>query len=122
MAHDVEAYRSLGKLVAGAKTMDRKEAYSVYAEDFFRALKKKATPRKHHNVLLHAMGYFKKQIGSDEKQELLEVFSQYREGLVPLIVPITLLNQYTRKYQQQYLANQVYLNPHPVEVKLRNWT
>jgi uncharacterized protein YbgA (DUF1722 family) len=66
------------------------------------------------------MGYFKKQLSADEKQELLEVIDEYRQGLVPLIVPITLMKHYVRKYDQHYLKQQFYLNPHPVELKLRN--
>ena len=84
-----------------------------------KALKLKITIKKNTNVLQHLMGYFKKQLSSDEKQELLEVFDQYRQELVPLIVPITLINHYVRKYDQTYLKRQTYLNPHPVELKLR---
>ena len=83
------------------------------------ALKLKTTIKKHINVLQHVMGYFKKQLSSDEKQELLEVFDQYRSEYVPLLVPITLINHYVRKYDQPYLKQQTYLNPHPVELKLR---
>jgi uncharacterized protein YbgA (DUF1722 family) len=79
----------------------------------------KTTPKKNLNVLQHLMGYFKKQLSQDEKQELLDVFGQYRQEFVPLIVPITLINHYVRKYDQQYLKLQTYLNPHPVELKLR---
>ena len=64
--------------------------------------------------------YFKKNLSADEKQEVLEIIDQYRAGLVPLIVPITLINHYVRKYNQEYLAEQYYLNPHPIELKLRN--
>jgi uncharacterized protein YbgA (DUF1722 family)/uncharacterized protein YbbK (DUF523 family) len=114
MAHDVETYRALGKLVAEGKKKDRNELFAGYAAALFGALKKRATPRKHHNVLLHAMGFFKKQLSPDEKQELLEVFGHYKSGSVPLIVPITLLNHYTRKYGQPYLEEQIYLHPHPI--------
>jgi uncharacterized protein YbgA (DUF1722 family) len=65
------------------------------------------------------MGYFKKQLSKDEKQELLDVFGQYRLGFVPLVVPLTLINHFVRKYDQPYLKLQTYLNPHPVELKLR---
>ena len=71
------------------------------------------------NVLQHLMGYFKKQLNGDEKQELLEVFDQYRNEYVPLLVPMTLINHYVRKYDQPYLKQQTYLNPHPLELKLR---
>ena len=66
------------------------------------------------------MGYFKKQLSPDEKQELLEIFDSYRQGYTPLIVPVTLIRHLVRKYDQPYLKQQVYLNPHPLELKLRN--
>ena len=69
---------------------------------------------------MHMMGYFKEQLSSDEKQELLEIIDLYRREVLPLIVPITLINHYVRKYDQPYLKEQVYLNPHPIELKLRN--
>jgi len=65
------------------------------------------------------MGYFKKQLSGDEKQELLEVFDQYRNEYLPLLVPITLINHCVRKYDQPYLKQQTYLNPHQLELKLR---
>jgi len=82
----------------------------------------KPTIKKHINVLQHIMGYFKKQLSADEKQELLEVFDQFRKGYVPLLVPMTLINHYIRKYDEPYLKKQTYLNPHPVELKLRTYT
>jgi uncharacterized protein YbgA (DUF1722 family) len=66
------------------------------------------------------MGYFKEQLSSDEKQELLEVMDHYLKGYIPLVVPITLISHYVRKYDQPYLKQQVYLNPHPLELQLRN--
>jgi uncharacterized protein YbgA (DUF1722 family) len=79
-----------------------------------------ATTKKHTNVLSHIMGYFKKQLTADEKQELLEVIGNYHKGSIPLIVPITILNHYVRKYDEPYLKKQVYLNPNPLELMLRN--
>jgi uncharacterized protein YbgA (DUF1722 family) len=69
---------------------------------------------------MHMMGYFKEELSSDEKKELLEVIENYRQEYIPLIVPITLINHYVRKYNQPYLKQQVYLNPHPLELQLRN--
>ncbi len=85
-----------------------------------KALVLRATLRKQCNVLQHMMGYFKKQLSADEKQELIEVIDQFRSALVLLVVPITLINHYVRKYGEPYLAEQVYLRPHPVALKLRN--
>ncbi len=84
------------------------------------ALRLKSTIKKNVNVLYHVMGYFKKNLSPAEKSELLEIVENYRQGYIPLIVPVTLLNHYVRKYDQAYLKDQYYLNPHPIELKLRN--
>jgi uncharacterized protein YbgA (DUF1722 family) len=120
LSHSQKHYREMGKLVASGKKMPLRELYERYQLILLEALKLKTTIRKNTNVLQHLMGYFKKQLSADEKQELLEVFAHYRNGLVPLVVPITLINHYVRKYDQPYLKQQTYLNPHPAELKLRN--
>ena len=71
-------------------------------------------------MLQHMMGYFKKDLAADEKQELLEVIDGHRRAVLPLIVPVTLMNHYVRKYDQPYLKEQTFLNPHPLELQLRN--
>ncbi len=113
-------YQMMGKLVAKAKDLPLKELYQKYQTLLMESLELKTTPKKNANVLQHMMGYFKAQLSSDEKQELLEVIDQYREGYIPLVVPITLINHYARKYEQPYLKEQVYLHPHPLELQLRN--
>jgi uncharacterized protein YbgA (DUF1722 family) len=110
----------MGKLVADAKLLPLGELYDRYQSLFLEALGLRSTVRKNCNVLQHIMGYFKKDLSSDEKQELLEVIDQYRHGHVPLIVPLTLTNHYVRKYEQSYLITQTYLRPHPIELALRN--
>jgi uncharacterized protein YbgA (DUF1722 family)/uncharacterized protein YbbK (DUF523 family) len=120
LSHSQKHSRILGKLVAAAKSISPKRLYPQYQALFMEALKLKTTVKKNINVLQHMMGYFKKQLSADEKQELLETFDQYRDGYIPLIVPLTLISHYVRKYDQPYLKQQVYLNPHPIELKLRN--
>jgi uncharacterized protein YbgA (DUF1722 family)/uncharacterized protein YbbK (DUF523 family) len=120
LAHSPQHARSLGKLVAKAKEMAPADLYAQYVSLLMEACRLKATVRKHTNVFHHLMGYFKKQLSADEKQELLEVIGGYHQGILPLIVPITLMNHYVRKYDEPYLKKQVYLEPHPVELKLRN--
>ncbi|GFM37778.1 YbgA family protein [Desulfovibrio psychrotolerans] len=121
MSHSVEHYRTMGKLVAGAGTHERAEELAErYQTLLLTAMGREATVKKHVNVLQHVMGYFKKTLTADEKQELLEIIQAYHAGLVPLIVPVTLLNHYVRKYAESYLAGQWYLSPHPLELKLRN--
>jgi uncharacterized protein YbgA (DUF1722 family)/uncharacterized protein YbbK (DUF523 family) len=120
LAHSPKHYRIMGKLVAEAKDIPLKELYQQYQMILMEALQVKATLKKNANVLMHMMGYFKEQLSSDEKQELLEVIDHYRQEYIPLIVPTTLMNHYVRKYGQPYLREQLYLNPHPLELQLRN--
>jgi len=110
----------MGSLVAHAKEFSPDELFPRYEALLMDATGLKATAAKHANVLQHLMGYFKEQLSADEKQELLEAIENYRKGFVPLIVPITLINHYVRKYDQPYLKDQWYLNPHPIELQLRN--
>ncbi len=120
MAHSPQVYREMGKLVAEGKSMDRPRLLDRYLELFMRALALHATPSKNSNVLMHIMGYFKQELTHGEKVELLEVIRQYHDRLIPLIVPVTLLKHYVNKYDQEYLKKQLYLNPHPMELMLRN--
>jgi uncharacterized protein YbgA (DUF1722 family) len=120
LSHSPQHYRVMGKLVADGKSLPAKELYERYEQQLIDALRLKVTIKKNGNVLYHLLGYFKKELSSDEKQELLDIIDQYRREVVPLIVPITLINHYVRKYQQPYLRQQTYLNPHPIELKLRN--
>ena len=120
MSHSPSHLRMMGKLVAGGKSLDIKDLFEQYETLLIEALRLKTTLKKNINVLQHVMGYFKKDLSADEKEELIEIFDRYRKEHVPLIVPATLLNHYVRKYKKPYLDQQVYLNPHPIALKLRN--
>jgi uncharacterized protein YbgA (DUF1722 family)/uncharacterized protein YbbK (DUF523 family) len=120
MAHSPSALRDLGRIVAENKGAPPQSTLDAYLESMMTALKRIATVRKNTNVLHHVTGYFKRVLSPDEKQELLEVIGQYYQTQVPLIVPVTLLNHYVRKYDEPYLKQQMYLNPHPIELMLRN--
>jgi uncharacterized protein YbgA (DUF1722 family)/uncharacterized protein YbbK (DUF523 family) len=120
MAHSPEIYREMGRLVAEGKVMEHGDLLNRYQALLLRALTLHATVKKNSNVLTHIMGYFKTQLSSWEKAELLELIRSYHDSHIPLIVPITLLKHYIRKYEQHYLNKQSYLNPHPLELMLRN--
>jgi uncharacterized protein YbgA (DUF1722 family) len=110
----------LGRLVGQAERYRPKELAIKYGELFMEALAVKATVRKHVNVLQHILGYFKARLGAQEKAELLEVIRDYHRGLTPLIVPLTLIKHYVQLFDIAYIRDQVYLNPHPKELMLRN--
>jgi uncharacterized protein YbgA (DUF1722 family)/uncharacterized protein YbbK (DUF523 family) len=120
LSHSTKHYQMMGKLGAQAKNLPLKELYREYQTLLMESLGLKTTPKKNANALQHMMGYFKEQLSSDEKQELLEVIDLYRMEIIPLIVPITLINHYVRKYDQPYLKEQFYINPNPLELQLRN--
>jgi uncharacterized protein YbgA (DUF1722 family) len=119
-SHSEKHYRLMGKLVAGEKKRSNKSLYEEYESLLMDALKLHTTVAKHTNVMMHMLGYFKKQLSSAEKAEMLDLIQEYRQGYLPLVVPLTLFSHYVRKYDQSYLAQQTYLNPHPVALKLRN--
>lgn len=119
-AHDEARYRELGRLVANAKSLARGELRSQYETTFMAALKRIATTRKNVNVLQHLMGFFSQDLDGNSRQELLTHIQDYHQGLVPLVVPLTLIRHYVRLLDVQYLRDQVYLNPHPKELALRN--
>jgi uncharacterized protein YbgA (DUF1722 family)/uncharacterized protein YbbK (DUF523 family) len=120
LSHSPKHHQIMGKLVAKAKEIPWKDLREEYQRLLLEALSLKTSPKKNSNVLQHVLGYFKDQLSGDEKKELLEIIDRYREGMVPLIVPITLVDHYVRKYDQPYLKDQYYLHPHPVELQLRN--
>lgn len=120
MAHSPKSLKELGRRLAQGKEYSLSQLYKIYFESLITSMQKIATVKKNTNVLTHLMGYFKKNLTHDEKAELLELIEKYHNEYIPLIVPVTLINHYVRKYKPLYLENQVYLNPSPPELMLRN--
>jgi uncharacterized protein YbgA (DUF1722 family)/uncharacterized protein YbbK (DUF523 family) len=120
LSHSPGHHRALGRLVAGAKRTPRAELARRYAEGFMTALARPATPRRHVNVLQHVLGHFRAGLDPTGRAEILELIEDYRAGLVPLVVPLTLVRHHVRRLGLAYLAGQVYLDPHPKEMMLRN--
>jgi uncharacterized protein YbgA (DUF1722 family)/uncharacterized protein YbbK (DUF523 family) len=120
LAHSQQHYEMLGRLVGQARQYRPRELAVKYGELFMKALALKATVRKHVNVLQHILGYFKDRLNAGEKTELSGVIGDYHQGLTPLIVPLTLIKHYVQIFDVGYIRDQVYLNPHPKELMLRN--
>ena len=120
MAHSPNHYKQLGQLVAAVKKFTPSEFRSRYTQLYMEALQVKTTARKNVNVLQHMLGYLRDHLTAAEKQDILQVMEDYRHELVPLIVPLTLLKHHLKIYGIDYLNDQVYLNPHPKELMLRN--
>jgi uncharacterized protein YbgA (DUF1722 family) len=120
LSHSEPEYRQLGKLVGAAKSVPRGELQDQYSKLFMTGMKKIATPKKNCNVLQHILGFFKNGLDSKSKRELISHIEDYRKKNVPLVVPLTLIAHYVRILDVPYLRDQVYLNPHPKELALRN--
>jgi uncharacterized protein YbgA (DUF1722 family)/uncharacterized protein YbbK (DUF523 family) len=120
MAHHPQRYRELGRLVAGAGKRKMPQLLAEYGEGFMAALRYRATRRKHANVLYHLAGFLKRALDGADREELVALIESYRTGLVPLVVPVTLLRHHFRRHPHEWVSQQSYLNPYPSELMLRN--
>lgn len=120
LAHDEPAYRALGRRVADAGKADLDTLAREYIRTLMAALKKAASAGTHTNVLQHIYGFVKDRLDAEDKRELLGVIEDYRCGLLPLVVPVTLIRHHLRRHPDGYIERQYYLNPHPRELMLRN--
>lgn len=120
LAHSPEGYRALGRLVAEATSLPRRELSERYARSFMTSLAQLTTTRKQANVLQHCVGYVRRRLDQGSRAKLAVLVDDYRNGLVPLVVPLTLIAHHVRRTEEPYLAGQTWLAPHPRELMLRN--
>lgn len=120
MAHSPAAYKELGGLLARLDNAGLEALADRYFERVMQVLKAQASRKRHVNVLQHLLGYLRKQVDAVNRADLVDVIDAYRRGLVPLVVPITLLQHHFRSNPHPWVSRQVYMNPHPRELMLRN--
>ena len=120
MSHNPKMAKELGKWLAGNNKIHIETLKESYLEMMMKLLKIKASRKNHVNTLQHIQGYLKTKIDANDKEELNEVVEQYRLGLLPLIVPITLLRHHFRKFPHHYIESSFYMRPHPSELMLLN--
>lgn len=120
MAHSPKHSKELGQLVAAVAQHTPAAFRDLYQAGFMAALAVHATPRRHANTLQHLAGYLRTVVGNRERQRIAALIGDYRTGLVPLVVPMTLLRHYIELHEVPYVGEQTYLNPHPRELMLRN--
>lgn len=119
-SHNEAGYRRLGQIVASAARVPDDELFRQYEHEFFETLRRKTSTKRHTNVLFHIMGYLKRVLTPGEKQEMVNLIEDFRQGLVPLVVPVTLLRHHVHRHGIDYMLGQLYLEPHPKELMLRN--
>jgi uncharacterized protein YbgA (DUF1722 family)/uncharacterized protein YbbK (DUF523 family) len=121
VAHSQVGTQRLGRLLAQPEALAHEQALaSAYLQGFTEVMRRTPTRRSHTNILQHLAGYVSDHLDGDEREELTEMIDRYRCGLLPLIVPVTLIRHYVRKFRVVYLLDQVYLTPHPHELMLLN--
>lgn len=120
LAHHPQSYQRMGHLLANLAGADLQQRAEHYVELLMTALKKTANRGSHSNVLAHIAGHFKRVLDTAERGELHSLIADYRHGLVPLVVPLTLLKHHLLKHPDDYLQQQAYLQPHPPALSLRN--
>jgi uncharacterized protein YbgA (DUF1722 family) len=119
MAHSPVAYRQLGRLVAQAKLFKPAELQHRYLLELMQALQNIASRKQHSNVLQHLQGFLKNMLSTKAKQELAELIHRYRQGFVPLLAPVTLLQHHLSQHPNEYVSTQRYFSPYPESLGLR---
>lgn len=119
-SHNEAGYRRCGQVVASAGRILDGDLFARYEDELHRTLATRTTVKKHANVLFHVLGYLKRVLTPPEKAEMVTLVEDYRNGLLPLIVPVTLLRHHVRRHGVEYVLGQLYLEPHPKELMLRN--
>ena len=120
MAHNPQDYSALGRLVAQGSALPLEALKEQYFSRLMPCLKRTATRKSHTNAMLHILGYVKKTVSGTERQQLLKLIEEYRQGMIPLITPMTMLNHFIENHGNDYVQKQVYLQPYPSQLGLRN--
>ncbi len=120
MAHSSASCIKLGRLLANADKTGIERLGNDYFTLFMQTLARKATRKTNTNVLMHLQGYLKTKLDRKETETLGEVIEQYRLGILPMIVPVTLLKGFFHSHPDSYIEKQAFLRPYPEDLSLRN--
>ena len=120
LAHSEVAYRELGDMLADLSKEPTGEIAGRYIARLMQALSKPASRKRHSNVLLHILGYLKNSLDAALRRDLARTIEAYRNGDYPLVVPVRLLQHQFSAHPHPYISRQVYLDPHPSSLRLRN--
>ena len=119
-SHNETRMREMGRALAGLKARDAHKHIPVYEANLMLAMQRRASVKRHTNILQHMLGFLRDAVDDSDRQEMVHIIDDYQRGLLPLIVPVTMLRHYVIKHDITYLRDQYYLDPHPIELKLRN--
>ena len=109
--------------VAQAGTLPWDELAAAYDDLLTEAMAARASRGRHVNTIQHLLGFMREDLSPVTKAKMLEVLGQYRAGIVPMVVPLTLLDHHLETHRpHEWAMSQVYLRPYPEELMLRNFS
>ena len=120
LSHNRAGYKRLGRLVASLTPKNEAEVFSAYELELHTCMGQRTSVNRHVNVLQHALGHLRRHLAPRDKASLIRAIEDFQQGLIPLIVPITLFRFLIDRHEVSYLADQIYFAPHPKELMLRN--
>ena len=115
-----EGYKELGNIVANHEKKPFVQVLELYEQKFMDVIKIKGSINNTYNVLMHTLGYLKKFLTSEEKQELIETMNEFKNQIIPLIAVIKMFQVYIKQYNVEYLLIQKFFQPYPKELALRS--
>ncbi len=120
MAHSPKHLKQLEQLTAAIGRHPRGEFKALYMAGFMEAMAVKATVGRHSKAMRRLAVCLRDHLAAPERTRVLRLIDEYRSGLIPLMVPLTLLAHFSELHEGAGLAGQTYLHPHPNELLLRN--
>jgi len=116
MAYNQNLMRKMGRIVANPLKKPFRTIIEEYEKFLLIMLNKPPEYTSHINVLMHVLGYFKKELKTAEKAFFLDELEKYRAGWIPLFMIIELIKSWMIRVDKPYLQEQSYFNPYPKEL------
>lgn len=120
LAHDQAVYRALGPLLADLKAAPLADIATRYIESAMQGMQRLVSRGAHVNTLQHLFGFYRADLSAEERAEAHDQLQAYQRGEVPLVVPMSLLRMFQRRFPSDYVGSQHYLSPYPDQLGLRN--
>lgn len=116
MAHSQQKLKEMGRTVANA-SKSLPDSLQTYQALFLQMLKKRPSKGQHINVLLHIMGHISDKINDTEKRHFFELVENYKRGHETLYTLLEILRTWAYLFGEEYLFDQVYLEPYPKDLR-----
>jgi len=116
MAYNQNELRILGRIVANKEKRPYIEVIADYEKHLINLFSRIPRNTSNINVLMHGLGYFSKSLSFKEKAFFLDSMEMYRNGKVPLSVPLNIMKSWIIRFDNEYLMKQSFFMPYPEEL------